>query len=253
MRLGYLGSGNMATALARGIGDPVLCFDPVTARAEALAELTGGEAVADPQALAERADVVVLGHKPGQLQEAARTVASAKAIVSILGGVETSALREAYPDRPVVRLMPNTPAGVGKGVIAMAVEAAGVPNAEQGLRSDLGELLGRCATVVELPEAQMAAATAIFGVLPAYVAMIAEATVDAAVRHGVSPDEAGRMVAAGIEGAAALLRATDHDTLAVRRAVTSPGGSTARGLRALERNGLREAFQDAFDAVVDVS
>ncbi|WP_320673049.1 pyrroline-5-carboxylate reductase [Patulibacter defluvii] len=257
MRLGFLGSGNMATALARGIGEPVLAFDPFPERAEALAQATGGEAVPDARTLAERADVVVLGHKPGQLTEAAAEVApSAKAVVSILGGVGTEALRATYPERPVVRLMPNTPAAVGKGVIAVAVEPGGLaalPPAERELRDQLLELLRRCATVVELPEAQLAAATAVFGVLPAYVALFAEATVDAAVRHGIPPAEANRMVAAGIEGSAALLREQGHDTLAVRRAVTSPGGSTARGLRALDRGGLREAVQGAFDAVVDVS
>lgn len=243
----------MATALARGIGEPVLSYDPVAERAQALAEITGGEAVADARTLAERADVIVLGHKPGQLAEAATEVGAAKVVVSILGGVETPALRAAYPDRPVIRLMPNTPAGVGKGVIAVAIEPGGTPEVEVEVRTAVLELLRRCATVVELPEAQMAAATAVFGVLPAYVAVIAEAIVDAAVRHGMPPAEASRMAAAGIEGSAALLREQGHDTLAVRRAVTSPGGSTARGLRALDRGGVREAFQDAFDAVVDVA
>lgn len=243
----------MATALARGIGEPVLSYDPVAERAQALAEITGGEAVADARTLAERADVIVLGHKPGQLAEAATEVGAAKVVVSILGGVETPALRAAYPDRPVIRLMPNTPAGVGKGVIAVAIEPGGTPEGEVEVRTAVLELLRRCATVVELPEAQMAAATAVFGVLPAYVAVIAEAIVDAAVRHGMPPAEASRMAAAGIEGSAALLREQGHDTLAVRRAVTSPGGSTARGLRALDRGGVREAFQDAFDAVVDVA
>ena len=244
----------MASALARGIGEPALCFDPVPGRAEALAAATGGEAVPDARTLAERADVVVLGHKPGQLQDAARDAAGARAVVSILGGVPLADLRAAYPDRPVVRLMPNTPAGVGKGVVAVAVEAGATPSEDEaGIRAELLDLLRRCATVVELPEAQMAAATAVFGVLPAYVSLFAEATVDAAVRHGMAPGDAGRMVAAGIEGAAALLREQDHDTLAVRRGVTSPGGSTARGLRALDRGGFREAVQDAFDAVVDVS
>lgn len=254
MRLGFLGSGNMASALARGIGEPVLCFDPVVDRARALAHELGGEAVPTAAALAAQADVVVLGHKPGQLHDAAREAASAKAVVSILGGVTVRELRAAYPDRPVVRLMPNTPAGVGKGVVAVAIEAGTTPSeAETAVRVELLGLLRRCATVVELPEAQMAGATAVFGVLPAYVSLFAEATVDAAVRHGMTPADAGRMVAAGIEGSAALLRAQDHDTLAVRRGVTSPGGSTARGLRALDRGGLREAVQDAFDAVVDVS
>jgi pyrroline-5-carboxylate reductase len=254
MRLGFIGSGNMASALARGIGEPVLCYDPVAARARSLAEELGGEAVPDAPTLAERADVVVLGHKPGQLLEAAGEAGAARAVVSLLGGVSLAELREAYPDRPVVRLMPNTPAGVGKGVVAVAVEAGATPSPEEdAVRAELLELLRRCAVVVELPEAQMAAATAVFGVLPAYVALLTEATVDAAVRHGFAPDLAGRMVAAGIEGSAALLRAQDHDTLAVRRAVTSPGGSTARGLRALDRGGLREAVQDAFDAVVDAA
>ncbi|MBF6620941.1 MAG: pyrroline-5-carboxylate reductase [Patulibacter sp.] len=253
MRLGYLGSGNMASALARGIGEPALCFDPVRERAEALAAETGGRAVDTPQQLADEADVVVLGHKPGQLTDAAATIPSAKAVLSILAGVELSALRAAYPDRPVIRVMPNTPAGIGKGVTAVAAEAGPPADGEREIRSAVLDLLGRCSTVVELPESQLAGATAVFGVLPAYVAVIAEATVDAAVRHGMSPQDAGRMVAAGIEGSAALLRTADHDTLAVRRAVTSPGGSTARGLRELDRHGVREALQSAFDAVVDVS
>ncbi|MGE4428535.1 MAG: pyrroline-5-carboxylate reductase family protein, partial [Solirubrobacteraceae bacterium] len=142
---------------------------------------------------------------------------------------------------------------IGKGVVAVAVEPDGVPPDEAEVRDALVERLRRCATVVELPESQLAAATALFGVLPAYVALFAEATVDAAVRHGLNPDAAGRMAAAGIEGAAALLRDGGHDTLAVRRAVTSPGGSTARGLRELDRHGLREAVQAAFDAAADAS
>jgi pyrroline-5-carboxylate reductase len=254
MRLGFLGTGNMASALARGIGEPALCFDPVQERAEALARELGGEAVADARTLAERADVVVLGHKPYQLDTAARDLSGAKAVVSILGGVDVPALRAAYPDRPVVRLMPNTPVGVGKGVVAVAIEEGAEPSAEEArVRAEVIALLQRCSTVLEVPDSRMAAATAIFGVLPAYVAVWAEATVDAAVRHGFTPDEAGRVVAAGIEGSAALLRDQGHDTLAVRRAVTSPGGSTARGLRALDQGGLRETVQDAFDAVMDVA
>lgn len=242
----------MASALARGIGDPVLCFDPVRERADALAGELGGRAVDSPQQLAAEADVVVLGHKPGQLVEAAATIPDAKAVVSILAGVELAQLRVAYPDRLLIRIMPNTPAAIGKGVTAVALDPGVTPD-QQPVRAQVLELLARCSTVVELPESQMAGATALFGVLPAYVAVVAEAMVDAAVRHGMSPQDAGRMAAAGIEGSAALLRTKDHDTLAVRRAVTSPGGSTARGLRELDRHGIREAFQDAFDAAAGVS
>jgi pyrroline-5-carboxylate reductase len=253
MRLGFLGSGNMASALARGIGEPALCFDPVADRAAALAAELGGEAVPDAATLARQADVVVLGHKPYQLADAAKDAGEAKAVLSMLNAVTVQELRAAYPGRPVVRIMPNTPAGVGKGVVAVATEPGGVPEDERALRTELLGLLRRCATVVELPEAQMAAATAVFGVLPAYVSVFAEATVDAAVRHGMAPADAVRMVTAGIEGSAALLAQADHDTLAVRRGVTSPAGSTARGLRALDRGGFRETLQDAFDDVVDAS
>ncbi len=85
---------------------------------------------------------------------------------------------------------------------------------------------------------------------PAYVALLAEAQVDAGVRHGLPPDRPPSWWSQTMAGTAALLRARGNDTLAVRREVTSPGGSTARGLAALERAGVRAAFQDAIDAVL---
>jgi pyrroline-5-carboxylate reductase len=101
----------MATALARGWGEPVLCTDVVEERAQALAAATGGEALASNAELADRADVVMLCHKPYQLDEVAEQIGGrAKAIASILAGVTVDALESAYPDTPVIRLMPNTAA-----------------------------------------------------------------------------------------------------------------------------------------------
>jgi pyrroline-5-carboxylate reductase len=85
---------------------------------------------------------------------------------------------------------------------------------------------------------------------PAYQALLAEAQVDAGVRHGLRPELVGQLVAQTMAGSAALLKSRDYDTLAVRRGVTSPGGSTARGLAALEAAGIRTAFQSAIDAVI---
>jgi pyrroline-5-carboxylate reductase len=96
----------------------------------------------------------------------------------------------------------------------------------------------------------MEAAAAIFSVGPAYQALLAEAQIDAGVRHGLRPELAGQLVAQTMAGSAALLKSRGYDTLAVRRGVTSPGGSTARGLRALEAAGIRTAFQSAMDAVI---
>jgi pyrroline-5-carboxylate reductase len=111
-------------------------------------------------------------------------------------------------------------------------------------------LFARLGTVVTLAESAIEAATAVMGVGPAYLALVAEAQADAGVRFGLGAALAGQLVAETMAGTAALLAARDYDTLTVRREVTSPGGSTARGLAALERGGIRGAFQDAIDAVV---
>src|SRR5947208_16685529 len=108
MRLGFVGAGNMASALARGIGEPVLVSDPVRERSAALASATGGEALASNAEVAERADVVVLAHKPPQLLEVAEQLGGrARAVASILAAVRIAELESAYPGVPVYRLLPN--------------------------------------------------------------------------------------------------------------------------------------------------
>jgi pyrroline-5-carboxylate reductase len=249
MQVGLIGSGNMASALARGWGDPVLCTDALFQRAEDLVAELGGEAVPTNAELAERADVVFLCHKPDQLDEVAAEIAGVKPhqpIVSILGGVPLAALHAAYPHQPVFRLMPNVAVEVGRGVICLAHAA----DVDEQLAASVLTLLERVATVVRLDDRLIDAATAAMGVGPAYVALIVEAQVDAIVRLGLPAAIAATLVTETMAGTVELLAARDHDTLAVRRAVTSPGGSTARGLAALDAGGLRSAFQDAADAVV---
>jgi pyrroline-5-carboxylate reductase len=247
MVVGLVGSGNMATALARGWGEPVLCTDVVAERAQALASATGGEAMASNAELADRADLVMLCHKPYQLEEVAQQIGGrAKAVASILAGVPLSALETAYPDTPVMRLMPNTAVAVRRGVIC---HAAGTQMRDP-LAAELLALLGRSGRVVPVEEKLMDVAMALISVAPAYIALITEAWVDAGVAHGVPADQAAQMVAEAIAGSADLLLANDIDTLATRRAVTTPGGVTAQGLAALESAGIRAAFRDALDAVV---
>src|SRR3954467_8980833 len=97
----------------------------------------------------------------------------------------------------------------------------------------------------------MEPAPALMGCGPAFFALVVEALVDAGVRHGLTADDAGRLAVEAMGGPAAVPRENGDDTAGLRRRVTSPGGSTARGLAALERGGLRAAFSDAVDAVVD--
>ena len=113
------------------------------------------------------------------------------------------------------------------------------------------ELFGRLGRVVTVPEHLLGAAAAISSVGPAYQALLAEAQIDAGVRQGLSAQLAAELMTATMSGSAALIEAKGYDTLTVRREVTSPGGSTVRGLDALERAGIRSAFQDAAEAVVN--
>ena len=247
MQVGLIGAGNMARALARGWGDPVLCSDSGSGRARQLADELGGEALESNREVAERADLVVLCHKPYQLEVVARSIdGRAKAVASVLGATSVADLQGAYPGVPVFRLMPNTPVEVRRGVVCYSP----APDVPRDLEREVLKLLERLGTVVVVDEASIGPASAVMGVGPAYQALVAEAQVDAAVRHGLPAPVAGRLVAETMAGTAALLTARGLDTLAVRREVTSPGGSTARGLAALERAGVRAAFADAFDAVV---
>jgi pyrroline-5-carboxylate reductase len=233
--------------MARGWGDPVLCSDSGSGRAQALADELGGEAASNV-AVAQGSDLVLLCHKPAQLQLVAGEIASStKAVASVLGGVSVAMLQEAYPSAAVFRLMPNTPVEVRRGVICYSP----APDIDGEIEAQVVGLLERLGSVVRIPERLMPAATAVMGVGPAYLALVAEAQVDAAVRHGLTPALAGRLAAETMSGTASLLENRSYDTLTVRREVTSPGGTTARGLAALERDGVRTAFQDATDAVIN--
>ncbi|HEU4657441.1 MAG TPA: pyrroline-5-carboxylate reductase [Capillimicrobium sp.] len=238
--IGIIGAGNMAGALARGWGEPVLATDSGSGRAAALVAEVGGEALRDNAELARRADTILLGHKPYQLEQVAAEIdAAGKTVISVLGGTTVAQLQAAYPDSTVVRTMPNTPVAIRRGVtcIAEGGEVA-VP------------LFERVGTVFVLPESQLEAATATMGVTPAYVALIAEASIDAAIRSGLPAPRATDIFLAALAGSAELLIAREGDTLGVRREVTSPGGTTARGLAALEANGLRTAIDQAMRAVI---
>jgi pyrroline-5-carboxylate reductase len=199
MQVGLIGAGNMAAALARGWGDPVLCSDSGSGRARALAQELGGEAFDSNAEVAKRADLVVLCHKPYQLHAVAQEIR------------------------------------------------------DHALEAEVIALFERVGTVIKLPEPLIEVGAAVMSVGPAYQALLAEAQVDAAIRQGLSAPLASHLVVETMAGTAALLAARDYDTLGVRREVTSPAGSTARGLAALERAGVRSAFNDAIDAVTDWS
>lgn len=242
----------MARAMARGWGEPVLCTDSGSGSAQALADELGGERVASNRELAARADIVVLCHKPYQLEAVAGEITgAAKVVASVLGGIDTRTLEGRFRAAQVFALIPNTPVEIRQGVTVYAQAERGLTPLDAAVEAQVLELFGRLGKVVTVPERLLGAATALCGVGPAYQALLAEAQVDAGVRKGLNARLAAELVTATMSGSAALIEAKGYDTLAVRREVTSPGGSTARGLEALEAAGIRAAFQDAIEAVVN--
>jgi pyrroline-5-carboxylate reductase len=242
----------MARALARGWGRPLLCADPIAARAQALAAEVEGEALAGNMAVAQRADLVVLCHKPAQLREVAQEIAPhAKAVASILAATPLASLKTAYPELPVYRFMPSLPVEVRQGAVVQAADPERSDLTGDVKRdSAVHDLFAELGTLVVMDEARIDAATGLMSCGPAYVALVAEAQIDAGVRYGIPAEQGAALVTQTLAGTAELLRRRDNDTLAVRRAVSSPGGLTARGCDALERAGLRAAFSEAMDAVL---
>jgi len=248
MKIGLIGSGNMARAVARGWGRPVLCTDPIAERAQALAAEVGGEALATNAEVAQRADLVVLCHKPAQLAAVAEELAPhAKAVASILAATSLAALKESYPGKPVYRFIPSLPVEVKQGAV---VQADG-PAQDAATDEAVSELFAELGALVVLPDGLVDVAMGLMSCAPAYVALVAEAQIDAGVRRGIPAAQGAELVVQTLAGTAELLRQRGNDTVAIRREVTSPGGLTARGLDALERGGIRAAFSDALDAVLE--
>jgi pyrroline-5-carboxylate reductase len=176
---------------------------------------------------------------------------AAKAVASILAATSLPVLKDAYPGIPVYRFLPSLPAEVRGGAIVQAGDPKRRPGSgDAPIDSEVRELFGELGTLVVLDDSLVDVAMGLMSCAPAYVALVAEAQVDAGARRGIPPAQASVLVTATLAGTAELLRRRDYDTLAVRREVSSPGGLTARGLAALERGGVRTAFDNALDAVL---
>ncbi len=189
----------------------------------------------------------VLAVKPGEVPAAARAVAGVgvRRVLSVAAGV-TAASIEAAAGRPlaVVRAMPNAPALIGAGAAAIS---AGSTAGEEDM-SWAEEILGAVGVVVRLPELGLDAVTGLSGSGPAYVFLVAEAMVEAGVLEGLPREVAETLTFQTLLGSARLLSAGGSTPAALRASVTSPGGTTAAGVRELEHHGVRAAFLDAVAA-----
>ena len=255
-----LGGGRMGTALVSGLLESGLDPDSLSvaeadpARRRTLeTELTGVRVGPSASWVVGEADVVVVAVKPADVTEvlegALATLAPDALVVSIAAGVTIAELEAAVPGRPVVRAMPNTPALVGEGVAAIA---GGIHASELHLGT-AERLLGAVGTVVTVPETLLDAVTGLSGSGPAYVFLLAEAMIEAGVLNGLPRDVATTLVNGTIRGAGVMLTDGTDSAEQLRAAVTSPGGTTAAGLRALEDRSLRAAVLDAVTAAANRS
>jgi pyrroline-5-carboxylate reductase len=186
----------------------------------------------------------VLAVKPGDVPAAGRAVAElqVRRLLSVAAGVTSVAIEEAAGlDVAVVRAMPNTPALIGAG--ASAISAGSAADEEDMAWAE--EILGAVGVVVRVPETALDAVTGLSGSGPAYLFLVAEAMVEAGVLAGLSREIAETLAFQTLLGSARLLTEGDGTPAALRAAVTSPGGTTAAGVRELERHGVRAAFLDA--------
>lgn len=255
-RLLVVGGGRMGEALVAGLlaagwsASDIAVVEKLPARRSELAAAYPGLEVADAAVPASGA---VLAVKPGDVEEACRSlgaVGGVERVLSIAAGVPLASLEAWLGDGvPVVRSMPNTPALIGAGMSAVAAGRhagdADVAWAE--------EVLGAVGEVVRLPEHLLDAVTGLSGSGPAYVFLVAEALIDGGVLAGLPRDVSEKLAVQTLLGAARLLAESGDSAERLRAAVTSPGGTTAAGLRALEARAVRSAFQEAVMAATERS
>ena len=255
MRLQLVGGGRMGEALLGGLLEAgwapaaeVRVVEALAPRRDELAERFPGVEVTDVVGPAEG---TVLATKPGDIAAACGGLgADAGRVLSIAAGVRLASLEEALPaGTPVVRAMPNTPALVGAGAAAIA---GGTSAADDDL-AWAESILAAVGTVVRVGEPLLDAVTGLSGSGPAYVFLVAEALVEAGVLVGLPRPVAAELAVQTLLGSARLLAEGDDGPEVLRAAVTSPGGTTAAGLRALEQAGVRAAFLDAVVAATERS
>jgi pyrroline-5-carboxylate reductase len=257
VRLAVFGGGNMGAALVGGLvasgwGEPedIVIVEPVPARRDVLVtELAGVPVV---PALDRGAEGAVLAVKPVDVAAAAAAAGAGGVVrvLSVAAGVPTTLIEGwLHTDAAVVRAMPNTPALVRAG-------AAAIAPGERAGEADLAwaaEILSAVGTVVRVPEHLLDAVTGLSGSGPAYVLLVVEALIDAGVLVGLPRDVSRQLTTQLLVGTATLLATGEATPEVLRAQVTSPGGTTAAGLRALEGRAVRAAFLEAVVAATERS
>lgn len=259
MRLTVIGGGVMGEAIigaliAKGVTAPsdVVACDILEGRRQHLQQRYGVAAVEGGAQAVDGADLVLLAVKPQEFAAAGADLnghlAADQTVLSIMAGVPIARIREALGHPAVVRAIPNTPAQIGEGISLWTSTPEVSEKGSEAARSVLAAL-GQEIHVAEEKYIDMATAVSSSG--PAYVFLVMEALVDAAVHIGFRRDIAERMVIQTVLGSARYAQSSGRHLAELRNQVTSPGGTTTEALLALERAGLRAAFIEAVQAAYE--
>ncbi len=256
--IGFIGLGQMATALASGFlraglvsAERLFGFDVSPDAAARFASTTGATVCADAAETVAKADVVFFAVKPQYMSAALEPVRAAlsaapssKLLVSIAAGLPISYFESAlFPEIRLVRVMPNTPALVGAGASGFARSQNATP--EDG--AVVGALLRSVGSAFELAESQLDAVTGLSGSGPAFVYLALEALADGGVKAGLPRPIALELAAQTLKGGAEMYLQTRKHPGELKDAVTSPAGTTIAGVAALEERGFRSALIEAVD------
>ena len=253
--IGFLGAGNMAEALVRGLlrghaaATSIAASGPRAERMAELGERYGIHTTPDNGSLVERSEIVVLSVKPQimrkVLDEVGERLRADALVISIAAGIPIAAIEARLrPGTRVVRTMPNTPALVDAGATAIA----GGAHATAADLADAKRIFDAVGVTVALDEYQLDAVTGLSGSGPAYIFLILEALADAGVKVGLSRRTATLLAAQTVLGSAKLLLETNEHPGRLKDMVTSPGGTAITGLHTLEQGGLRTTLMDAVEA-----
>ncbi len=251
--IGFVGTGNMGGALARAAAkekeNRLLLANRTPSKAQALADEIGGAVCTNAEAL-EKAEFVFIGVKPQMLRglaESAAPILNARGdhfvIVSMAAGSSVEYIKELFGNHPVIRIMPNTPASIGQGMILYA--CCGKVSAED--EAAFLHAMAGAGRFMKIEEKLIDAGSAVSGCGPAFADMFIEALADGGVACGLPRKQAMEMAAQMLLGSAALVLQSGRHPGELKDAVCSPGGSTIQGVRKLEENGFRSAV---FEAVV---
>jgi pyrroline-5-carboxylate reductase len=253
---GFMGEAMLGAAIARGVVAPsdVTVAEINDERREAVAKQHGVHVSADPKAAIEGADLVVFAVKPQEFEKIASALkgsfGAGQTVASIMAGVPIAKLSRALGHAAVARVMPNTPASIGEGMSVWNATSGVSANARAQV-SALLSVLGQEIYVED--EKYLDMATAISGSGPGFVFLLIEAFVDAGVHIGFRRDIAERLVLQTFLGSAKYAQTTGKHPAQLRNEVTSPAGTTAAGLFALEDAGVRAAIIDAVEAAFERS